>query len=77
MDKLTKKIKILNDAYHSIEKSLKAIRKMFVHTPYIKNKANVIAIMFDNLYKAILEKLEADCTNEEFIKIIKNIKNEK
>jgi hypothetical protein len=76
MDKLTLKIKKLNEAYRAIESSLESIKKLFKSEDLILGRTKLCSQFLNDLYRTILNKLESEQINEEFGKIIEKIKKE-
>lgn len=74
-DKLLKKIKLLNESYKLLERGLKLIRYAFE-----KNKDAEVYIYraeksVIQMYKEIIKLLDSETMNEEFNKIIKQLKD--
>ena len=74
MDKLTQKIKKLNDIYYSMKKNYDTLKKMFHNHSSIKQKVILSEEILNQCYMLIMDKLETTETHRQFNKIIKNIK---
>jgi len=77
MDKLIQQIKQLNEIYHSMKRNFDLLKKMFNEDSGIKQKTILTEQMLGQVYMSIMAKIESRTINEEFLKIIKGIKNEK
>jgi len=77
MDKLTQHIKYLNEIYRSMKKNFDNLKKLFRNDSCIKQKIILTEQMLGQVYMSIMQKIESQTINEEFLKIIKGIRNEK
>ena len=77
MDKLTQHIKYLNEIYRSMKTNFDSLKKLFRNDSYIKQKIILTEQMLGQVYMSIMQKIESQTINEEFLKIIKGIRNEK
>jgi hypothetical protein len=77
MDKLIEVIKTLNKVYNDMQKSFDTLEKLFKKNSLIQQKILLTSQMANDIYRSIYNQIESDTINEEFIKIIKGIKDEK
>jgi len=77
MDKLIELIKTLNKVYSDMQKSFDTLEKLFKKNSLIQQKILLTSQMANDIYRSIYNQIESDTINEEFIKIIKDIKDEK
>jgi len=77
MDKLVQKIKILNEVYQNMKKSFDTLESLFKKNSTINQKIVLAEQMTNDIYRAIYDKIESDSINEEFLNIVKSIKNQK
>ena len=77
MDKLVQKIKILNEVYQNMKNSFDTLEKLFKKNSVINQKIVLAEQMTNDIYRAIYDKIESDTINEEFLNIVKGIKNTK
>ena len=77
MDNLTKNIKTLNEIYYDFKRDFDILKTMFKNDNCIKQKIILSESMLQQVYMSILQKIETEEINSEFLKIIKDIKNEK
>lgn len=77
MDSLTQQIKILNKIYLDMKHNFETLKKMFRDNSGIKQKIILSEQMMNQVYMSIMQKIESEEINSEFLKIIRGIKNEK
>ena len=77
MDKLTAKIAKLNRIYNTMRVNYLELISMFRNHQVIKQKLLLSEEMLQEAYMSILDKIETLTTNQEFLKIIKQIKKKK
>lgn len=77
MDELTRKIKHLNEIYKVMQKEYTNLKKMFTKQSTIKQKICLSEQILNQAYMSIMDGLESEEINKEFVKIIKTIKNDK
>ncbi len=74
---ITKQIQKINQIYHIMNKNYNDLKKMFKNHKQIIDTLNLSESLFHQALGLIITKSEEIETNREFLKIIKNIKNEK
>jgi hypothetical protein len=73
---LTMQIKVLNQIYRDMKNNLDTLKKMFRKESNIGQKIVLSEQMINQIYLAIMDKIETDELNKQFFDIIKNIKKE-
>lgn len=76
MNRLTEQIKILNRIYKDMTISFKILKTMFCKDSNIHQKCTLTEAMLNQIYMAIMEKIEETETNKQFLNIIKKIKED-
>jgi len=76
MKNLTMQIKVLNQVYRGMKNNLDTLKKMFKKESNIGQKIVLSEQMINQIYLAIMDKIETDELNKQFFDIIKNIKKE-
>lgn len=69
-------IKVLNQIYRNMKNNLDTLKKMFRKESNIGQKIVLSEQMINQIYLAIMDKIETDELNKQFFDIIKNIKKE-
>lgn len=69
-------IKVLNQVYRGMKNNLDTLKKMFKKESNIGQKIVLSEQMINQIYLAIMDKIETDELNKQFFDIIKNIKKE-
>ena len=77
MKNLKMQIKTLNKVYRDIKNGLDTLKQMFKKESNIHQKVVLSESMINQIYLAIMDKIETDELNEQFFNIIKNIKKDK
>lgn len=72
MDKLTQKIKTLNEIYISMKRNYETLKKMFKTGSNIHQKIILSEEILAQVYIGILDDMESDEINKKFNEIIKN-----
>ena len=74
MKNLTMQIKVLNQIYRDMKNNLDTLKKMFKKESNIGQKIVLSEQMINQIYLAIMDKIETDELNKQFFDIIKNIR---
>ena len=77
MKNLKMQIKTLNKVYRDIKNGLDTLKQMFKKESNIHQKVVLSEAMINQIYLAIMDKIETDELNAQFFDIIKNIKENK
>ena len=67
-------IKVLNQVYRDMKNNLDTLKKMFKKETNIGQKIVLSEQMINQIYLAIMDKIETDELNKQFFDIIKNIR---
>ena len=76
MKNLTMQIKVLNQIYRDMKNNFGTLKSMFKKDSNIGQKIVLTEQMMNQVYLSIMDKIETDELNRQFLDIIKNIKKE-
>ena len=76
MKNLTMQIKVLNQIYRDMKNNFGTLKGMFKKDSNIGQKIVLTEQMMNQIYLSIMDKIETDELNRQFLDIIKNIKKE-
>jgi len=76
MKNLTMQIKVLNQIYRDMKNNFGTLKDMFKKDSNIGQKIVLTEQMMNQIYLSIMDKIETDELNRQFLDIIKNIKKE-
>ena len=77
MKNLTMQIKVLNQVYRDMKNNFGTLKSMFKKDSNIGQKIVLAEQMTNQIYLAIMDKIETDELNKQFFDIIKDIKKDK
>ena len=69
-------IKVLNQIYRDMKNNFGTLKDMFKKDSNIGQKIVLTEQMMNQIYLSIMDKIETDELNRQFLDIIKNIKKE-
>jgi hypothetical protein len=76
MKNITMQVKVLNQIYRDMKKNFDTLKTMFKKESNIGQKIVLSESMINQIYLAIMDKLETEEINKQFFDIIKNIKRD-